>query len=98
VSKAIPGTDLATTEIHFRNQMEVNTDPQNRFYNGTHAKSEMVWTKWEVLCYTTPENVDAKMEVMKQLNDFAVSQRGEGARSEYKVVGPRTVSAPPETT
>lgn len=32
--------------IYSRKQVEVNTDPQRRCYNGCHFSSEWVWTKW----------------------------------------------------
>ena len=32
--------------IYGRKQVEVNTDPQRRCYNGCHFSSEWVWTDW----------------------------------------------------
>ena len=73
--------------IETRTKMEVNTDPQRRCYNGCHAKSEMRWTAWEVLDSNIPDNnVERKLKFWVELNEYAVSQRGESARKEFRVV------------
>ena len=73
--------------ILMRKRIEVNTDPQRRCYNGCHAKSELRWTGWQVLEYSVPEaKVDGSLTFWRELNDFAVSQRGEGARAEFTAV------------
>lgn len=69
-----------------RSRRLINTDPQRRCYNGAHFSSELVWTNWEEFCYTTMERAEARLAYWRDLNDFAVSQRGEEARSEYKLV------------
>lgn len=72
-----------------RNQMLINTDPQRRCYNGCHFKSELVWTSWENLDFQpTKEKADQRLKFWTGLNDYAVSQRGEGARSEFKIIAP----------
>jgi len=71
--------------IESRRRMLINTDPQRRCYNGCHFSSELVWTEWEVLnCNVTPETVEDKLKFWRELNDYAVSQRGEGAKSEFQ--------------
>lgn len=57
--------------------IEINTDPQRRCYNGCHAKSELVWTQWTVLdSNVKPEKVESILKFWRELNDYAVSQRG----------------------
>lgn len=69
-----------------RHQELINTDPQRRCYNGCHAKSELIWTDWEVLeSFISDSKIEAKLKFQKELNDYAVSQRGESARREFKV-------------
>lgn len=75
--------------IFSRRQVLVNTDPQRRCYNGCHFKSELVWTPWVVLesmCYLkSGADPEARLKFWRELNDYAVSQRGEGARCEFKI-------------
>jgi len=66
---------------------EVNTDPQRRCYNGCHAKSENIWSEWEVLETVPEEKHERRLEFWQELNDYAVSQRGVvGTKSEFKAV------------
>lgn len=71
-----------------RKLVEINTDPQRRCYNGCHFESKIVWTDWETLeLDTPPEKVEARLKFWRELNDYAVSQRGKvGTLSEFKVV------------
>lgn len=71
--------------IQHRRRIAVNTDPQRRCYNGCHARSELQWNEWEDLEYTTEDKVDARLEFWRDLNDYAVSARGESARREFRV-------------
>ena len=74
-------------KIQKRNRYEVNTDPQRRCYNGCHASSELVWGRWVDLVLSVPdEQVQEKLEWWRSLNDYAVSQRGEEARCEFRAV------------
>lgn len=52
-----------------RKQVEVNTDPQRRCYNGCHARSEMVWTDWQDLfdCATQASAEDT-MHTFQRIN------------------------------
>ena len=74
-------------DIEVRHRREINTDPQRRCYNGCHFSSELVWTPWEVIVPDIAEEKVADALVFwRSLNDYAVSQRGESARSEYRAV------------
>lgn len=72
--------------IQQRLRIEVNTDPQRRCYNGCHACSELQWTQWENLETLTKEKVEQRLDFWKELNRYAVAQRGESALCEFKVV------------
>ena len=72
--------------IETRQQLEVNNDPQRRCYNGCHFSTELVWTPWEVLDSTcTPDNIEKRLTFWRELNDYAISERGEGARREFRI-------------
>lgn len=71
--------------ILMRRQFLMNTDHRRRCYNGCHYSCEWKWTDWEVLEYNIPEeDIQRRIEFWKELNDYAVSQRGENARREFK--------------
>lgn len=73
--------------IQTRRKVVINTDPQRRCYWGCHFKSEVVWSEWETLDWNIlPEKIERRLEFWKELNDYAVSERGEGARCEYRTV------------
>lgn len=75
-----------TGTISFRKRIEVNTDPQRRCYNGCHAKSELWWSAWQVLEYCTlGSKAEGRLKYWRELNDYAISQRGESARCEFKL-------------
>jgi hypothetical protein len=80
--------EQATTyTIWRRAQILVNTDPQRRCYNGCHYSSEWRWTFWEELnLNTSADTVEDKLKFWRELNDYAVSARGQGARAEFKAV------------
>jgi hypothetical protein len=74
-----------TLKIMYRKRVLVNTDPQRRCYDGCHFSSELRWTEWESLESNVPEGrIDARLSFCRGLNDYAVSQRGEGAKAEFK--------------
>lgn len=73
--------------IECRKLVEVNTDPQRRCYNGCHASSEMLWTPWDWLELDVDEDkVEQRLAFWRELNDYAVSQRGESARCEFRAI------------
>jgi hypothetical protein len=73
-------------QLVVRQQHEVNTDPQRRCYNGCHFSSELQWSSFELLQTVTPENSEERLTFWRELNDYAVSQRGESARKEFKII------------
>lgn len=76
---------MARHNIERRKQVEINTDPQRRCYNGCHAKSELQWAEWEAIDFGIPEEmIEQRLAYWRDLNDYAVSERGESARSEYR--------------
>lgn len=73
--------------IESRRRQLINTDPQRRCYNGCHFSSELVWTPWEVLNLgVSAETVEDKLKFWRELNDYAVSQRGDGAKAEFQSI------------
>lgn len=74
--------------IRYRMKVEVNTDPQRRCYNGVHAKSGIGWTQWTILdSGVDADQVEFWLNFWRNLNAYAVSQRGEvGTLREYEAV------------
>lgn len=57
-----------------------------RCYNGVYFDAEYVWGPWEVLEYDlTAEKAPRRLEFWQELNDYAVSQRGDSAKCEFKI-------------
>lgn len=78
---------MKTFTIMKRNRMLINTDPQRRCYDGCHFSSELVWGDWELLQSNIPEDkIESRLKFWRELNDYAVSQRGAEAKTEYKSV------------
>lgn len=76
---------MAKYTLFTRHLIEVNTDPQRRCYNGCHFSSEFRWTAWESLDSGVPEEKrESRLKFWTELNDYAVSQRGEGARRQFE--------------
>lgn len=66
--------------------VEINTDPQRRCYYGAHARSELVWTAWSELDrFVDKQKAEHSLAFFAGLNDYAVSQRGQGAKCEYRI-------------
>lgn len=77
----------STFTIEVRRKVTVNTDPQGRCYNGCHFSSELRWSDWDFIeVGVCSDRVDRRLEFYRELNDYAVSERGEGARCEYRKV------------
>lgn len=77
--------------IEMRRKTLINTDPQRRCYHGCHARSELIWTDWGVVDFDIPEDrVEDRLKFWRELNEYAVSQRGEGATAEYRAVNTPT--------
>jgi hypothetical protein len=74
-------------KIESRVRILVNTDPQRRCYNGVHARSELQWTEWSVLeSEISEEKINARLLFWTELNDYAVKERGRGAKREHRIV------------
>ncbi len=72
--------------IWFRRRVTVNTDPQRRCYWGVHARSEEQWTDWGVREeWPTAEVARRRATFWRQLNEYAVSERGASARQQIEV-------------
>lgn len=79
--------------IEQRRLREVNTDPQRRCYHGAHFRSEIRWSVWDDLEIGVPEEkVEERLKFWRELNDYAIQQRGEEARKEFRVT---VTSLPP---
>ena len=73
--------------IETRQRVVVNTDPQRRCYNGCNKSEELQWTPWEVLEYNvSKDSLEQRLTFWVELNDYAVSQRGKGAKREFREV------------
>ena len=76
-----------------RHRQLVNTDPQRRCYDGCHFSSELVWTEWEILEHGIEENaLDRRLKFWRELNDYAVSQRGKSAKREFRAEQIHTIN------
>jgi len=72
--------------IMCRSKVFVNTDPQRRCYNGAFKSYRYDWGQWEELdTQDTKEDADERLKFWKELNDYAVSQRGDGAKREFEI-------------
>ena len=75
--------------IEQRKRVLVNTDPQRRCYNGCHAKSELQWTAWESIdSARNTEHGVVRLTFWRELNDYAISQRGKGAEAQFRIRQP----------
>ena len=68
-------------------QVFVWDDPLQRCYNGAYGAHHFEWGASEVLDrLPDAETAARKLQFWRELNDYAVSQRGESARKEFKIV------------
>jgi hypothetical protein len=72
--------------IECREQILVNTDSQRRCYNGCNFSEELRWTDWEQLDFPREGMAEVRLIFWRELNDYAVSQRGKSARKEFRIV------------
>lgn len=79
---------MSTVGLRMRRRVEVNTDPQRRCYNGCHFSSELRWTEWTVIdSGLTPEQAERRLTYWRDLNAYAVKERGEAnTRCEFATV------------
>ena len=65
-----------------------------RCYNGAFFDAEHRWGAWgELDRLPDAETAERKLKFWRELNDYAVSQRGEGSRREFKIVEREEVAA-----
>lgn len=76
--------------LRMRRWIEYNTDPQRRCYDGCHFSSEWRWTAWATLerfdAGTDQAKIDARLVFWRELNEYAVKERGESAKCDFRVV------------
>lgn len=67
-----------------RSKVLVNTDPLKRCYNGCYYNHMYEWGAWQLLEVVNSKSVpDERLKFWRELNNYAVSERGESARSEF---------------
>ena len=72
--------------IEISRQYTEITDSQRRVYNGCIYKSKQSFKPFEVLESGIPEEeVEERLAFWIDLNNYAVSQRGESSRNKYRV-------------
>lgn len=72
-------------QIFRRHRIVVNTDRYGRCYDGCNFSEELRWTAWSEIDMPIPsERLEARLKFWRDLNAYAVSQRGHSAKSEYK--------------
>jgi hypothetical protein len=71
--------------IQTRRIKVMNTDPQRRCYNGCNYSEALVWSDWEDLESCPEDRIEDRLKFWKELNDCAVSQRGESAKAEFRI-------------
>lgn len=78
----------ATYIIQHRMRTIINNDPLNRVYNGCVKDPQEVWTAWGELegGFTTMEAAEKRLAFWQSLNDYAVQERGHGARREFRAI------------
>lgn len=73
--------------LQTRSAVFVWDDPQRRCYDGAFGAHHYEWGAWETLDrLETAEKAAAKLKFWSELNDYAVTSRGESARREFKVL------------
>ena len=62
-----------------------------RCYNGAYFDAECRWGPWEQLeSGLSQERIEHKHKFWTELNDYAVSARGESAKREFKIIEEKT--------
>lgn len=73
-------------EIQISRQYTKITDLQRRVYNGCAFSSRQSFTPWETIeSGLSLEEADQRLEFWVDLNNYAVSQRGETSRNKYRI-------------
>jgi hypothetical protein len=90
--RGLPSADNILTirndmRIEISRQHTVLTDPQRRVYNRCIYSSAQIFTEFEVLeSEIPPEKISERLAFWVDLNNYAVSQRGETSRNKYRAV------------
>ena len=72
--------------IEISRQYTELTDPQRRVYNGCAYKSKQSFQPWETLESGIAEkDINERLNFWVDLNNYAVSQRGENSRNKYRI-------------
>jgi hypothetical protein len=69
-----------------RRKYLVNNDSLKRCYDGCYFDASYEWTQWLEFIHITEEDLESKLKFWRELNDYAVSQRGSSAKCEYRAV------------
>lgn len=86
-AKGEPGADDLVV-LWKRSRCIENRDPWRRCYYGAFADAVVTWTQWEVLDRTTRAVAERRLAFWVDLNEYAVSQRGELAKCEFVIRKP----------
>lgn len=74
-------------QLEVRGKTLVNVDGLRRCYNGCFEGWEYQETEWKVMEYDVPtDKTESRLEFWRDLNDYAVSQRGDSAKKEFRIV------------
>jgi hypothetical protein len=74
-------------QLEQRKKTLVNIDGKRRCYNGCFAGWEWQWSDWDWLEWSVlPEHVETRLKFWRELNEYAVSQRGKEAKKEFRIV------------
>jgi len=72
--------------IERRKLQFVNTDPQNRCYNGAFFSPTYAWSSWEPFDYaSTLAKANDRIKFWQSLNKIATDARGKSATAEYRI-------------
>lgn len=75
-----------------RNKILVNHDPLKRCYNGCYFDVTYEWADWETLDdNVNEEDKDKALNFWIELNAYAISQRGEKAKAEFRMIQNETI-------
>ena len=73
--------------IEISRQRTIITDSQSRVYNGCAFSTKQVFTPFETLESGIPEDkAEERLAFWVDLNNYAVSQRGESSRDKYRII------------
>lgn len=75
----------ASHALFRRARVFVWDDPQRRCYNGAYGAHHFEMSRWEQWDVGSLAKMERRRQFWQELNDYAVSQRGESAKIEFKV-------------